>query len=199
MVEKMRFLFFFRFALVLFFCVINLSGCAGAKIKKSNSASTPAHKLEYVKLAWVDNPGFDKVAVTNLYMNTLIDGQAKVASRKAQALRAIGDLSSLFRLHATDLLAKQLKIRGVENGEDIVLELTPFDARYDFTALYDARYLEIKVALKNAKSGSTMWGKTIQVYGVSSNTDDEMLSKFIDKCISELQDDGWLAEPPTRP
>lgn len=162
------------FALVSILIVI--AGCAGVNVYPQKHNSNAVQQFRTAQVVWIDNPHFKIVINKTAHgVKPIIDD-----SDKAEAKQSIEQLIFLYQKSGVEKIKERLSQKGVVEGDDVILELTP---RVATVHINGRRGLGVLATIKQKGSTQVVWSVIIDSYGAHSIKDDVFIDNFISALV----------------
>jgi hypothetical protein len=163
-------------------------------VVSKNELLVPAHKLDSVRVIWVDNHSMPYE--TSILFNTYTpkkyseaDKAAILAPYRSESFQVMGQLLSFFSEQVVSKVRGQLEKNNVSDGNDVVLELFPVSIHH---AVNGGRRVHVRATLKQGRDSMEMWSATIEAHGPKDDTNELLLDNFVSTLMDELKKAGWL-------
>lgn len=171
------------FALLSILVVI--TGCTTVDVYPQKNNPNAVYKLRNAHVAWVENPLF------NISINKSAHGVKPIIydSEKTEAKQSIGQLVLLFQKSGIEKIKESLLQKGVVDGDEVILELTP---RLAVVSINVKRTFGVLVTIKQKGSTQVVWSTIMYTHGADSRKDEFLLDNFISALEKELKSAGWI-------
>lgn len=183
-----------------------LSACSGVRLTtlQSTATFTTPVKFKTGRVVWIDNHNLP------VRLTKRSQGREKlkvVAGDYGNANLAIKEIIESFRQSIPQKLQKQLVESNVEDGNEVVLEVSPTSANFECFSSEPqkaclggvVRNFELTITLKNGVSGAKMYSIRTESFMTKTKPEDNyagMIDQQVNIIINTLRNNNWLPPSP---
>jgi hypothetical protein len=183
--------------LLLISSLIVLSGCEVLKPREKvpelvadtriMSRAYPAkdiHKLKSAQVLWVEDRSiYYTILKTAPGIKPTITDEDKLVAQ---------EFVNEFKKTVIAKTREQLKISGVSDGKEMLIELTPTESYFNISD--GTRNLLIKATLKKPGAAQESWNIMILTLGPKTASTETLRNNYISKLVAELKEEGWISK-----
>jgi hypothetical protein len=150
------------------------------------------YKLKTAQVVWIDNHlikyDISKVETVRIGEKAVITPLDNENTNKA-----LNQLLFSFRESLVKKIKGQFEQRGVIDGNDVIVEITPTNATYIIGLPPNGRNIVIRTTIKEKISSKELWSIDIVSYAPATDKDHVVLDNYISALFVELRSAGWIS------